>query len=202
MRPRLILNAPRLDHSRLNEVPPPAHRMYTRASRSERVILRRQTLIRPGVAVAFATALMLGYPGSSSFAHDIPSSVAVLAFVRPEGHQLRLVMRVPLEAMRDVNFPVHGPGYLDLGGLDPLLHDAAQVWLANEMKVYENDRQVGAPRISATRVSLPSDRSFSSYDAALTHVTGERLDPATELMWKQAMLDVVLDYPIAADSSR
>ena len=135
-------------------------------------------------------------------AHDIPASVTVLAFVKPEGRQLQVVMRIPLEAVRDVNFPLHGPGYLDLDGLTPLLRDGAQVWLANEMKVYENGRLLPAPQISATRVSLPSDRSFESYSAAVAHTLSAPLPPSTELMWKQAMLDVVLSYPIVSDSSR
>jgi hypothetical protein len=166
------------------------------------VILRRRSLIRPGVAAILAAALVVALPASPALAHDIPSSVTVLAFIRPEGRELHLVMRVPLEAMRDVNFPVHGPGYLDLAGVGPLLRDAAQVWLADEVKLYENDARLGSARIVATRVSLPSDRSFASYSAALAHTMGAPLDPSTELMWKQAMLDVVIDYPIASDSSR
>jgi len=166
------------------------------------VILRRQSLIRPGVIVAFAAALVVALPASSSFAHDIPSSVTVLAFVRPEAHQLHVVIRVPLESMRDVNFPVRGPGYLDLERATPLLHDAVQVWIADEIKLYENDVLLGAPRIVATRVSLPSDRSFAAYPTAIASVTGAPLDNATDIMWKQAMLDVLLDYPITSDSSR
>jgi hypothetical protein len=136
------------------------------------------------------------------FAHDIPSSVTVLAFVKPEGHRLSLVMRVPLESMRDVNFPLTGPGYLDLARAEPLLADATKLWLANEIELYENDAKLGAPQIVATRVSLPSDRSFASYVTALAHTTGERLAPETQLMWKQAMLDVVLEYSITSDRSR
>jgi hypothetical protein len=166
------------------------------------VILRRKSLIRPGVVVALAATLVVGLPATPSFAHDIPSAVSVLAFVKPDGRQLHLVIRVPLEAMRDVNFPVHGPGYLDLVGLDPLLHDAVQVWIADEIKLYENDARLGPPRIAATRVSLPSDRSFVTYATAFAHTNSAPLDPSTELLWKQAMLDVVLDYPITSDSSR
>ena len=165
------------------------------------MILRRQSLIRPGVAVALAAALIVALPASRSFAHDIPASVRVLAFVRPEGQRLQLVVRVPLEAMRDVNFPVHGPGYLDLRGIEPLLRDAAKVWIANEIKLYENAAPLAPPRIAAARVSLPSDRSFTTYESAIRHTTGAALDPATELMWKQAMLDVALEYAITSDAS-
>ncbi len=179
------------------------HAVYTRASRSECVILRRWSLIRPGVAVALAIALVLALPGRP-FAHDIPSSVTVLAFVRPEGHRLRVVLRVPLEAMRDVNFPLRGPasGNLDLARAEPLLADAAKLWLADDLHLYEEDARLAAPRIVATRLSLPSDRSFVSYADALAHATGPRLPPDTQLIWKQAMLDVVLDYPITSDRSR
>ncbi|HMA25492.1 MAG TPA: HupE/UreJ family protein, partial [Gemmatimonadaceae bacterium] len=165
------------------------------------MILRRQSLIRPGVVVLFLVALALT-GAAPIFAHDIPSSVTVLAFVKPEGQRLRLVMRVPLEAMRDVNFPLTGPGYLDLARAEPLLADATKLWLADEIELYENDVRLAAPRIVGTRVSLPSDRSFSNYDGALAHTTGEPLARDTQLMWKQAMLDVVLEYPITSDRAR
>jgi hypothetical protein len=165
------------------------------------VILRRQSLIRPGVSIAVVVGLAL-VCAAPMFAHDIPSSVTVLAFVKPEGQRLRLVMRVPLEAMRDVNFPLTGPGYLDLARVQPLLADATKLWLADEIELYEDDTKLGAPRIVATRVSLPSDRSFSNYAAALAHTAGEPLARDTQLMWKQAMLDVVLEYPITSDRAR
>lgn len=165
------------------------------------MILRRWSLIRPGVAGALAIAFVLALPGRSS-AHDIPSSVTVLAFVRPEGHRLRVVMRVPLEAMRDVNFPLTGPGYLDLSRAEPMLQDAATLWLANDLHLYENDTRLDAPRIVATQVSLPSDRSFASYAEALAHTRSPSLPADTQLMWKQAMLDVVLEYSIGSDRSR
>ena len=137
-------------------------------------------------------------------AHDIPSSVTVLAFVKPHGRTLRVVLRVPLEAMRDVNFPLTGPGYLDLARVDPLLHDATKLWIADELRLYEDDQLLGAPAIAATRVSLPSDRSFVSYDSALAHATrpAGALPTDTKILWKQVMLDVVLEYRIASDASR
>jgi hypothetical protein len=148
-----------------------------------------------------AAALVLILPGRE-YAHDIPSRVTVLAFVRPEGHTLRLVMRVPLEAMRDVNFPFRGPGYLDFDAAAPLMAGAAKVWLADEVTLYENDTQLPEPRIVATQVSLPSDRSFGDYASAAAHVFAAPLPSETQLVWQQAMLDVVLEYPITSDRSR
>src|SRR5262249_3322485 len=105
-------------------------------------------------------------------------------------------------AMRDVNFPLNGPGYLDIAAATPLLKDAARVWLANDLHLYENDSPLGDANIVAARVSLPSDRSFTSFDGAVAHATSASLDTTQTLVWKQAMLDVVLDYHIASDSAR
>jgi len=170
------------------------------------VILRRLSLIRLGLLrlglpAILAVGLIVALPARGD-AHDIPSSVTVLAFVRPQGRTLRLVMRVPLEAMRDVNFPFTGPGYLDLHAAAPLMNGAAKVWLADEVTMYENDRRLPEPAIVATQVSLPSDRSFAEYSTALSHATGAPLPESTQIVWNQAMLDVVLEYPIQSDSSR
>jgi hypothetical protein len=135
-------------------------------------------------------------------AHDIPNDVTVQLFVKPEAPRLKLVLRVPLVAMRDVNFPTTGPGYLDLTRIDPLLNEAATVWIANSIDVYENDAPLPRAPVAATRVSLPSDRSFTSYDAALAHTTGPPLAPGNVLYWNQAMLDILLEYPIHSDRAR
>jgi len=153
------------------------------------------------VAAAVASAFVLASPGVN-YAHDIPASVRVFVFIKPAGQNLRVVVRTPLEAMRDVNFPVNGPGYLDIARATPLLKDAARVWLAGDLHLYENDSPLGDGSVVAARVSLPSDRSFTSFASAVAHATSAPLDTATQLMWKQAMLDVVLDYRIASDSSR
>jgi hypothetical protein len=135
-------------------------------------------------------------------AHEIPSRVTILAFVKPEAQRLRLLLRVPLESMRDVDFPLRGPGYLDLVRAEPLLRQAARVWLAGYLSVYENDARLGDARIVATRVSLPSDRSFAAFDSALAHFASAPLESTTEIFWKQALLDVEIEYPIASAVSR
>src|SRR5262249_33784404 len=86
-------------------------------------------------------ALLLGMPAVSS-AHDIPKSVTVLAFVKPDADRLRLVVRVPLEAIRDVKFPLRGPGYLELSQLAPDLPGAAKLWIADYVQLYENDTRL------------------------------------------------------------
>jgi hypothetical protein len=151
--------------------------------------------------VALVPALSLSLPAGAA-AHEIPARVTVHAFVRPEAGVLRLIVRAPLEAMRDLTFPLRGQGYLDLERAGPLLREAAELWIAGSLELWENGRPLPEGRVAAVRVSLPFDRSFTSYGSALDHVNGPGLSPETELVWQQALLDVVLEYPIGSDQSR
>ncbi len=160
-----------------------------------------RTRNRAILAALLAVALVLALP-SRPQAHEIPASVTVLAFVKPEGQRLRLLVRVPLEAMRDVKFPLHGPGYLNLAGIDPFLREAASTWIADYIQLYESNRRLENAQIVSARVALPSDRSFLTYQDAFAHVTGAPLAADTELMWNQAMLHVLFEYAIASEQSR
>jgi HupE/UreJ protein len=151
--------------------------------------------------LAMATVLTLALP-SRPFAHEIPPSVTVFAFVKPEANVLRLLVRVPLESIRDFELVLRGPGYLDLPSVNPELQDAARVWIADYVELYENDRPLDRRRVAAARLSLPSDRSFGSYDAALANITGPRLADSTDLPWKQALLDVMIEYQITSPASK
>ena len=155
-------------------------------------------LIAVGLLVA---GLLLALP-ARPVAHDIPVDVTVQAFVAPQGDRLRLLVRVPLEAMRDFIFPQRGPGYLDLAAADSMLRDAIMVWVGDGLAVYEEGRLLADQRLQAVRVSLPSDRSFASYESALAHVTGPPLPVDTEIVWQQAVLDALFEYEIESDDSR
>ena len=138
-------------------------------------------------------------------AHDIPNDVTVQMFVKPEGHRLRLLVRAPLQAMRDMDYPkprgTTRGDLMDLGRADSTLRDASTLWIGDFIDVFENDAPLGKAAVAAVRASLPSDRSFTSYDEALAHVTGPPLAPDTEFVWSQGLLDVLFEYPIESDRS-
>jgi hypothetical protein len=162
-------------------------------------------LIRPGSTIALivlVAGLVLTFPGEQS-AHDIPGDVTIQAFVKPEGQRLRLLVRVPLEALSDMAFPTSGPGYLDFEAARERdqFTDAAMLWMGQEVRIFENDVQLAEPSITAIKVSLPSNRAFETYEDALEHVQGPLLPLDTLIVWQQAMLDVLFDYPIASDQS-
>ncbi|MDP2956929.1 MAG: HupE/UreJ family protein [Longimicrobiales bacterium] len=143
---------------------------------------------------------LLAAPQSGA-AHEIPADVTARVFVKPDGGRLRVLVRVPLEAMRDLEFPLVGGDYLDLSRAGPVLRDAAALWVAGEMRLFENGRLLGTPAVVAVRASIPSDRSFDGYDTGLALVLGPGLPEDTWLVWNQALLDVLLEVPIASEAS-
>lgn len=139
---------------------------------------------------------------STSPPHEIPSDVTVRAFVKAENGALWLVVRLPLVSMRDVDFPVRGPGYVDIESTRPLLAEQASLWLAGYLSLYEEDVELPPPMVTGVRISLPSDPSFSTYDRALAHIRGPPLSPTTDLVLDQAMLDVILHSPVQSEAAR
>src|SRR6266568_521551 len=151
------------------------------------------------VPSAAALILALALP---AVAHDIPADVTVNAFVKPDGQRLHLVIRVPLKAMSEVDVPRRSGGFLDLARVDAALHNAATLWLSDNIELYEGDMRLASPRAVETRVSLESDPSFRSYDEALAHVTGPRLPNDTQLFWEQGLLDVLFEVPIRSERAQ
>ncbi len=137
-----------------------------------------------------------------AYGHDVPRNVAIQAFVKPEGHRLQLLVRVPLEAMLDVTFPLTGPGYLDLSRANDTLEEAAMLWIGQEVALYENGTRLAAPELAAVRASLPSDPSFHAFDTAVASTLGPPLPADTRIYWQQVMLDVLFEYRIASDRSQ
>ncbi len=135
-------------------------------------------------------------------AHDIPADITIHAFLKPEEQRLRLLVRVPMKAMVDIEFPKRGPGYLDIPRSDSFLRDAATLWISDRVELFEDDTRLPNPRLVAARVSLPDDKSFASYEQAVAQVTGARLPETTDLYWDHGLLDVLFEYPVQSDHSK
>jgi hypothetical protein len=135
-------------------------------------------------------------------AHEIPKDVSVQLFLRPAGGKLQLLARIPLASVRDLEFPEQGGGYLDLGKLAPQLRGLAKLWIGDFIELWEGDTRLFNPAIAAARISLASDRSFASFDAALAHIAGPPLPNSANVVWNQVTLDAVLEYPIRSEHSR
>jgi hypothetical protein len=145
--------------------------------------------------------LIFGLPATLG-AHDIPSDLTIRAFLKPEGQQLHLLIRVPLQAMRDIDYPRRAREYVDLARADQSLRDATKTWIVSDIELYEGEALLPGPTLVSVRASLPSDDSFRSYETALAHLTGPPLADETEFVWNQGLLDVWLTYPIQSETSR
>jgi hypothetical protein len=134
--------------------------------------------------------------------HDIPLDVTARILVKPSGNRLELLVRVPLKAIRDVEFPARADGYLDTETLDPWLGAAAMLWIGQPVEVYQDGVRLPRPAVIATRLSFESDRSFASFEEARAHVTGPKLPAGAKAVWNQLLFDVLLQYPIRSDRAR
>jgi hypothetical protein len=153
---------------------------------------------------AWRRAILAVLAGAFAFgaaAHEIPSDVKINAFLKPAGDRLELLIRVPLAAMIEAEFPTRGPGYLDIARADDALQGAAKQYLIDNITITENNTPLPAPHIAYARISLASDRSFVSYEQARAHVEGPRIADDLDLYWNQQLLDVLLEYPIRSDRS-
>jgi len=149
-------------------------------------------------AAACACAGLLAHPAA---AHDIPGDVRIIAYVKPAGDRLQLLIRVPLAAMREVEFPTRGPGYLDLRRADRAFAGAASLWLSDNLELHEGDARLPQATLVTARISLASDQSFTSFESAMAHLHGARVPPDTELYWNQQLLDAQFEVPIRSASS-
>ncbi len=139
----------------------------------------------------------------ASQADDVPLSVAVQAYIKPEGNNLTVLLRVPMDALGEVDFPTRGvPGSLIFSEADSALETATNVYILNSLQFFEEDRMLEEKSLERVRVSLPSDRSFNSYAQAIENVNKDRLDDSVDLYWRQGMLDVLVTYPIRSAESR
>ena len=134
-------------------------------------------------------------------AHDIPRDATIHVLAKPSGSSLQAAVRVPLGAIRDTEFPEIAGGYLDIERLGPRLPDAASFWVGRALRFYENGRRLPDPRGVTTRVSLPSERSFTTFEDAVKLIEGPGHANTENIVWTQACLDVVLEYPIGSEGS-
>lgn len=128
-----------------------------------------------------------------------PEIVNVKAFARVEGHQLDLLVRIPLAAVKDVQFPTRGDaGYLDLDAMKSMLPGAARYWISTGFDVFDNGVLVSRPTVAETRLSIDSDQSFDSYGTAAANLAGPGLPSTEDIFWDHVWLDARLRYPLSS----
>ena len=146
------------------------------------------------IAIVVAVAL----PGRVALAHEIPRHVGVRAWIAPLADRVRLLVQIPMDAVRDVDFPLRANEALELSRAQPFLRDAAQLWVADAITLRDGGRSLPAPKVLAVRAALPADRAFEQYTSALHAVTSQPLADSINVPHGQLRLEVLLEVPVAS----
>jgi hypothetical protein len=151
------------------------------------------------LARALAVALVLFGIEAIVRAHDVPEEIDIQAYIKPQGPTLQVILRVPLLAVSDTNLPKDSTGYLAMPYIDRALGEAANQ-ISTGIAFLENDERLSQFDVANARISLPSDKSFDTYEGAVAHVRGPKLPGSTQLYYNQGYLDLEMLYPIRSAS--
>jgi hypothetical protein len=123
-------------------------------------------------------------------AHDLTAERVIPAYVRVEPGHVRLLVRVPLDVLGDIGF-VARRREIQVQSSDPAVARAlasVDAWFV----LAERGTRLSSSGARA-RLTLPSDRSFDSYDSALAHVE-QALALSEAVYLDQGFLDLSLTF--------
>jgi hypothetical protein len=145
---------------------------------------------RPFAALRVLLALCLAVSAGLARAHEFKLDAVMNAFVKEEPGRVEVLLRAPLYLFKNVRFPVKNIE-LDVAGSGTAL---ARALAAIERDiVLADDGQPLAPQGGKATLSLPSDKSFESYDDAVRHVA-EPIAPDTQIYIDQGYVDAHVTY--------
>src|SRR5436190_10652659 len=149
------------------------------------------------VPVAMALGIVVLYVRAAD-AHEYKLESLMNAFVKVDDQELHLVIRLPLHITRTVRFPVKG-AEIDLANAGPATQRVAEA-VGHDVMIWEDTRLL-VPKRALGRLSLPSDRSFDSYQDAVAHVAQP---PAADagIYVDQGYVDAHVTYAIQSPHSR
>ncbi len=137
-------------------------------------------------------ALCVAVCGPPVHAHEFKLDAVISTFVTVEPGEAHLVVRAPLYLFQSVKFPVKNIE-VDVPQSGAAMQRALAA-IQQDIVVFEDGRKLTASRATG-RLSLPSDRSFQSYDEALRHVS-EPVAPDTQIYVDQGYVDAHITYPL------
>jgi hypothetical protein len=146
--------------------------------------------------LSFAVAIGLAIWGACAYAHEFKLDMVINAFVTVEPGEAHLVVRTPLYLFKSAKFPIRN-AQIDIPRSDEAMRRAL-MGLKRDLVLFEDGRELSASS-AAGRLSLPSDRSFDTYDSALGHVN-EPLSSDTEIYVDQGYVDAHIIYPLQSSN--
>jgi hypothetical protein len=130
-------------------------------------------------------------------AHDLPLDRTMTGFVKIGQHQADLVVRVPLDLLVGVPFPVTVDHY-DIAAAGPAIGDALG-FLSSNLALWEDNVRL-TPSSARGQLAPLSDLSFRDYESAAARA-GEPTAPDTVIAYLVGYLDVHFTYPVSSPRS-
>jgi HupE / UreJ protein len=130
-------------------------------------------------------------------AHDLPVDRIMNGFVKIEPRQADFVVRVPLDLLLGVPFPLAGDHY-NIAASEPAVETALKA-LAGAFELWEGNVRL-VPSSATGQLAPLSDRSFEDYDRAVAQVA-EPSPPDTVIAFQLGYLDAHFVYPISSPKS-
>jgi hypothetical protein len=127
-------------------------------------------------------------------AHEYKLDIAMNGFVRIDRDEAHLVIRAPLYLFRTLRFPVKGIE-VDVDGAGTALARSVEA-IERDVVLLQDGRPLAA-KSGRARLTLPSDRSFESYERAVANIEAP-IEPGTSIVVDQGYVDAHIVYPIAS----
>ena len=156
---------------------------------------------RPLLRFVIALGMALGawLASGAARAHEFAMESVMNAFVTVEDREARMVVRLPLHAIKPARLPVTPRAEIDLANARPAM-DAALEALSRDLVLYQ-DGVALVPRARHARISLPSDRSFENEASARAHVASA-MPADLAVIDGQGYFDADLVYAVRPGVSR
>lgn len=151
-------------------------------------------------SLLFSLILMYGLTAEPGRAHDLPGDIPISGFFDTTGEQPQLTLRVPLILLTNLNLPKRGPGYLDLANFgDSMTRAEGAILTAFRVSA---DGQLLEPSTIDSRISMPSERTFETPEAAAAAIVGPALPVDSNVFWNQGFFDIRIGYPAQTKSAK
>jgi hypothetical protein len=135
------------------------------------------------------------FVSSAARSHDLPLDRFMNGFVKISPHQADFVIRVPLDLLRAIQFPLDGSGRYNLTDTAPEVQQALRA-LASDISLWENDTRL-VPTAETGALAELADSSFGNYDSAVAQLAVPP-DPNLRIAYELGFLDAHFTYPIAS----
>lgn len=150
----------------------------------------------PRAAALLLLALLL-VRAPIAYAHEFTLEAVMNVFVKIDATEAHVVVRAPLYLFKAVRFPIKG-AEVDIDNSAAAM-DRALAALRQDVLLLEGGRALTA-RHASGRLTLPSDRSFETYEQAVAH-TASAVERGTSIMVDQGYVDAHLVFPIVSPNS-